>query len=62
MKGYMSKVMRLLATFPGEGEMLDKNEDLRYVVPSEGSNLVWYSKVIPKTVKHEKGYAYQLHA
>ena len=39
--------------------MLDKNEDLRYVVPSEGSNLWFDNLVIPKTVKHEKeAYAF----
>ena len=47
-------------TFSGEAsEMLDKNEDLRYVVPSEGSNLWFDNLVIPKTVKHEKeAYAF----
>ncbi|MGT2926165.1 ABC transporter substrate-binding protein [Streptococcus cuniculipharyngis] len=47
-------------TFSGEAsEMLDNNEDLRYVVPSEGSNLWFDNLVIPKTVKHEKeAYAF----
>ena len=47
-------------TFSGEAsEMLSSNEDLRYVVPSEGSNLWFDNLVIPKTVKHKKeAYAF----
>lgn len=47
-------------TFSGEAsEMLSENEDLRYVVPSEGSNLWFDNLVIPKTVKHSKeAYAF----
>lgn len=47
-------------TFSGEAsEMLSNNEDLRYVVPSEGSNLWFDNLVIPKTVKHKKeAYAF----
>ncbi|MFA9414731.1 MULTISPECIES: PotD/PotF family extracellular solute-binding protein [unclassified Streptococcus] len=47
-------------TFSGEAsEMLDANEDLVYVVPSEGSNLWFDNLVIPKTVKHEaEAYAF----
>ena len=57
MKGYMVQGDAAIGvTFSGEAsEMLDKNEDLRYVVPSEGSNLWFDNLVIPKTVKHEKG-------
>ncbi len=37
----VQKVMRLLgALFREASEMLDKNEDLRYVVPSEAQILV----------------------
>lgn len=56
MKGYMVQGDAAIGvTFSGEAsEMLDKNEDLRYVVPSEGSNLWFDNLVIPKTVKHEK--------
>ena len=36
-------------TFSGEAsEMLDSNEHLHYVVPSEGSNLWFDNLVIPK--------------
>ena len=61
MKGYMIQGDAAIGvTFSGEAsEMLDKNEDLRYVVPSEGSNLWFDNLVIPKTVKHEKeAYAF----
>ena len=61
MKGYMVQGDAAIGvTFSGEAsEMLDKNEDLRYVVPSEGSNLWFDNLVIPKTVKHEKeAYAF----
>lgn len=47
-------------SFSGEAsEMLDGNEDLVYVVPSEGSNLWFDNIVIPKTAKHtEEAYAF----
>lgn len=38
--------------------MLEANEDLRYVVPTEASNLWFDNIVIPKTVKNKKA-AYQ---
>lgn len=42
-------------TFSGEAaEMLDENEHLHYVIPSEGSNLWFDNIVIPKTVKNKK--------
>lgn len=61
MKGYMIQGDAAIGvTFSGEAsEMLDKNKDLRYVVPSEGSNLWFDNLVIPKTVKHKKeAYAF----
>ena len=61
MKGYMIQGDAAIGvTFSGEAsEMLDKNENLRYVVPSEGSNLWFDNLVIPKTVKHKKeAYAF----
>lgn len=47
-------------SFSGEAsEMLDGNEDLVYVVPSEGSNLWFDNIVIPKTARHhEEAYAF----
>ncbi|EOL43673.1 ABC transporter substrate-binding protein [Enterococcus caccae] len=43
-------------TFSGEAsEMLDSNEHLHYVIPSEGSNLWFDNIVIPKTAKNIKG-------
>ena len=46
-------------TFSGEArQMLEANEDLRYVVPTEASNLWFDNIVIPKTVKNKKA-AYQ---
>ena len=46
-------------TFSGEArQMLEANEDLRYVVPSEASNLWFDNMVIPKTVKNKEA-AYQ---
>lgn len=47
-------------TFSGEAsQMLEANEDLRYVVPSEASNLWFDNIVIPKTVKNkEAAYAF----
>lgn len=60
-KGYMIQGDAAIGvTFSGEAsEMLDANEDLVYVVPSEGSNLWFDNLVIPKTVKHEEeAYAF----
>ncbi|KAF1295676.1 spermidine/putrescine ABC transporter substrate-binding protein [Enterococcus sp. JM4C] len=47
-------------TFSGEAaEMLDENEHLHYVIPSEGSNLWFDNIVIPKTAKNIDGaYAF----
>ncbi|KRN57962.1 ABC transporter substrate-binding protein [Carnobacterium divergens] len=47
-------------TFSGEAsEMLDNNEHLHYVIPSEGSNLWFDNFVIPKTAKNKEGaYAF----
>jgi spermidine/putrescine transport system substrate-binding protein len=43
-------------TFSGEAsEMLDGNEHLHYVIPSEGSNLWFDNIVIPKTAKNIQG-------
>jgi len=61
MKGYMINGDAAIGvTFSGEAsEMLSSNPDLRYVVPSEGSNLWFDNIVIPKTAKHEKkAYAF----
>lgn len=61
MKGYMIQGDAAIGvTFSGEAsEMLDANEDLVYVVPSEGSNLWFDNLVIPTTVKHEEeAYAF----
>ncbi|MGT2895375.1 ABC transporter substrate-binding protein [Streptococcus entericus] len=61
LKGYMIQGDAAIGvTFSGEAsEMLDANEDLVYVVPSEGSNLWFDNLVIPKTVKHEEeAYAF----
>lgn len=61
MKGYLIQEDAAIGvTFSGEAsEMLDANENLRYVVPSEGSNLWFDNIVIPKTVKHQKeAYAF----
>lgn len=54
MKGYMINGDAAIGvTFSGEAsEMLDSNEHLHYVVPSEGSNLWFDNLVIPKTAKH----------
>lgn len=39
-------------TFSGEAaEMLENNEHLHYVIPSEGSNLWFDNIVMPKTAK-----------
>lgn len=47
-------------TYSGEAsEMLDGNEHLHYVVPSEGSNLWFDNMVIPKTATNKKAaYAF----
>jgi len=61
MKGYMIQNNAAIGvTFSGEArQMLDANEDLRYVVPSEASNLWFDNIVIPKTVKNkEAAYAF----
>lgn len=61
MKGYLIQGDAAIGvTFSGEAsEMLDANEDLAYVVPSEGSNLWFDNLVIPTTVKHEEeAYAF----
>ncbi|MGM0125142.1 spermidine/putrescine ABC transporter spermidine/putrescine-binding protein [Enterococcus sp. AZ194] len=43
-------------TFSGEAaEMLEENEHLHYVIPSEGSNLWFDNIVIPKTAKNITG-------
>ncbi|EOL42306.1 ABC transporter substrate-binding protein [Enterococcus phoeniculicola] len=43
-------------TFSGEAaEMLEENEHLHYVIPSEGSNLWFDNIVIPKTAKNIQG-------
>lgn len=55
MKGYLIQGDAAIGvTFSGEAStMLDANEDLVYVVPSEGSNIWFDNIVIPKTVKHK---------
>ncbi|HEK9106383.1 TPA: ABC transporter substrate-binding protein [Streptococcus equi subsp. zooepidemicus] len=61
MKGYMIQGDAAIGvTFSGEAsEMLDNNDHLHYVVPSEGSNLWFDNLVLPKTMKHEKeAYAF----
>ncbi|MFC3928020.1 ABC transporter substrate-binding protein [Streptococcus caprae] len=61
MKGYMINGDAAIGvTFSGEAsEMLDGNEDLVYVVPSQGSNLWFDNIVIPKTAKHyDEAYAF----
>ncbi len=61
MKGYMINGDAAIGvTFSGEAsEMLDSNEHLHYVVPSEGSNLWFDNLVIPKTAKHvDEAYAF----
>ena len=47
-------------TFSGEvAEMLENNEHLHYVIPSEGSNLWFDNIVMPKTAKNKDGaYAF----
>lgn len=60
MKGYMIQNNAAIGvSFSGEArQMLDKNDKLRYVVPTEASNLWFDNMVIPKTVKNKKA-AYQ---
>ncbi|WP_203264159.1 ABC transporter substrate-binding protein [Streptococcus uberis] len=61
MKGYMIQGDAAIGiTFSGEAsEMLDGNDHLHYIVPSEGSNLWFDNLVLPKTMKHEKeAYAF----
>ena len=55
MKGYMIQNNAAIGvTFSGEAsQMLEKNENLRYVVPTEASNLWFDNMVIPKTVKNQ---------
>ncbi|MCR8967399.1 ABC transporter substrate-binding protein [Streptococcus zalophi] len=55
MKGYLIQEDAAIGiTFSGEAsEMLDANENLRYVVPSEGSNIWFDNIVIPSSVEHE---------
>jgi len=50
----------IAVTFSGEAsKMLSENEDLAYVVPSEGTNLWFDNIVIPKTVGNKEGaYAF----
>lgn len=50
MKGYMIQGDAAIGiTFSGEAsEMLDSNEHLHYIVPSEGSNLWFDNLVLPK--------------
>lgn len=61
MKGYMiQNNVAIGVTFSGEAsQMLEKNENLRYVVPTEASNLWFDNMVIPKTVKNQdSAYAF----
>ena len=61
LKGYMIQGDAAIGvSFSGEAsEMLDGNEDLVYVVPSEGSNLWFDNIVIPTTAKHyDEAYAF----
>ncbi|WP_156018097.1 ABC transporter substrate-binding protein [Streptococcus ruminantium] len=60
-KGYMIQDAAAIAvSFSGEAsDMLEGNENLRYVVPSKGSNLWFDNMVIPKTAKNISGaYAF----
>lgn len=46
----------IAVTFSGEAaDMMWENEDLRYVLPEEGSNLWFDSMVIPKTAQNVEG-------
>lgn len=61
MKTYMANgEANIAVTFSGEArEMMTKNAQLRYIVPSEGSNLWFDNMVIPKTVQNEEAaYAF----
>lgn len=61
MKTYMANGEADIAvTFSGEAnDMMEKNPQLRYVVPEEGSNLWFDNIVIPKTVTNkEAAYAF----
>ena len=61
MKTYMIQgEANIAVTFSGEAsKMLSENEDLAYVVPSEGTNLWFDNIVIPKTVGNKEGaYAF----
>lgn len=61
MKMYMIQgEANIAVTFSGEAaKMLNENEDLAYVVPSEGTNLWFDNIVIPKTVGNKEGaYAF----
>ena len=55
MKGYMIQNNAAIGvTFSGEAsQMLEKNPNLKYVVPTEASNLWFDNMVIPKTVKNQ---------
>ena len=55
MKGYMIQNNAPIGvTFSGEAsQMLEKNPNLKYVVPTEASNLWFDNMVIPKTVKNQ---------
>lgn len=60
-KMYMANEESAVAvTFSGEAaEMLENNEHLHYVIPSEGSNLWFDNIVMPKTAKNKDGaYAF----
>lgn len=61
MKQYMIQNNAAIGvSFSGEArQMLDQNEKLHYVVPSEASNLWFDNMVIPKTVKNKEAtYAF----
>lgn len=61
LKGYMIQGDAPIGvTFSGEAsEMLAENDDLVYLVPSEGSNLWFDNMVLPKTAKHlEEAYQF----
>ena len=61
MKGYMIQNNAAIGvTFSGEAsQMLDANKDLRYVVPTEASNLWFDNIVIPKNCENkEAAYAF----
>ena len=61
MKDYMIRGDAAIGvTFSGEAsEMMDRNEDLHYIVPSEGSNLWFDNLVLLKNMVHEEeAYAF----